>query len=284
MTVRPTTIRDLLNFRSRLQSSSDSPALDVELLLCHCLQKDRSYLRAWPEAPVDREVEQQFTELLERRANGEPVAYLTGECGFWSLMLYTDASTLIPRPDTELLVEESLRLLADRPRAAVLDLGTGTGAVALALASERPGWQLLACDLQASAVALAERNRRRLGLDNVRVVESDWFRQIPPQTFDLIVSNPPYIDPDDPHLGRGDVRFEPRSALVAEDNGFADIERIISGAPAFLGGGGWLLFEHGYNQGEGARGRLDAAGYREVFTARDLAGHERVSGGRYFHE
>lgn len=278
------TVQQLLETRSRLQAVSDSPALDVELLLCHCLQKGRSYLRAWPEAPVEPQVEECFLALLERRVSGEPVAYLTGECGFWSLLLYTDSSTLIPRPDTELLVEESLRLLGDRSRAAALDLGTGTGAVALALASERPGWQLLACDLQPQAVQLAERNRQRLGLGNVQVVASDWLRQIPPQRFDLIVSNPPYIDPADPHLEQGDVRFEPRSALVAAASGFADIEQIIAAAPAFLGDGGWLLFEHGYNQGEGARRRLQEAGYREVFTSRDLAGHERVSGGRYCHE
>lgn len=273
------TIAQLIACRDQLQSSSDSPAVDVEYLLCHCLQQPRSYLRAWPEREVDAAVEQQFRELLARRINGEPIAYLTGQCGFWTLDLLTSPATLIPRPDTELLVEQALRVMTGVDRAKVLDLGTGTGAIALALASECPAWQVSACDISADAVRLACANRDRLGLSQVTIIESDWFAAVAGEDFDLLVSNPPYIDADDPHLARGDVRFEPRSALVAERAGFADIEQLVAGAAQHLRPGGWLLFEHGYNQGEGARARLQAAAFTAIFTARDLAGHERVSGG-----
>ena len=267
--------------QSRLQGLSDSPRLDVELLLCFCLGKDRSYLRSWSDKLVEPQQRSRFFALLERRMRGEPIAYLVGECGFWTLMLYTDESTLIPRPDTELLVEEALRLGAQNNELNVLDLGTGTGAVALAIASERADWQLTGCDIQPAAVALAERNRLRAGLNNVQFLSSNWFNQLPPQRFELIVSNPPYIDPGDPHLQQGDVRFEPASALIAARGGFADIEQIIQQAPGFLCESGWLLFEHGYDQGEGARLRLRQGGFQQVYTARDLAGHERVSGGCY---
>lgn len=279
-------IAQLLALREQLQSSSDSPGVDVEYLLCHCLQKDRSFLRAWPDREVEPEAERHFLQLLERRAAGEPVAYLTGWCGFWTLELETTAATLIPRPDTELLVEETLRLAGDRSSASVLDLGTGTGAIALALASERPGWQLCACDISAEAVALAQRNRDRLGLAQVRIVQSDWYSALETEPtdnvrYDFILSNPPYIDSADPHLDQGDLRFEPRSALVSANAGFADIEAVITGARERLTPGGWLLFEHGYNQAQGARRRLCDAGFEDVYSARDLAGHERVSAGRW---
>lgn len=273
------TIAQLIACREQLRSTSDSPALDVEYLLCHCLQQPRSYLRGWPEREVEPAVEQQFLALLARRVAGEPVAYLTGQCGFWSLDLQTSPATLIPRPDTELLVEQALRVMADKQQANVLDLGTGTGAIALALASEQPGWQITACDISSDAVKLACANRDRLGLSHVRIIESDWYAAIDGDDFDLVVSNPPYIDASDPHLSQGDVRFEPRTALVAGGHGFADIERVIAGAVQRTRPGGWLLFEHGYNQGEGARARLQECGFEALFTARDLAGHERVSGG-----
>lgn len=275
------TVAELLQRREQLSGVSDSAGLDVELLLCHCLQKPRSFLKAWPEQELTELQASRFADLFSRRLAGEPVAYLVGECGFWSLDLYTDASTLIPRPDTELLVEEVLRLFSEQEDVLALDLGTGTGAIALALASERPHWQLLACDVQAEAVQLAQRNCQRLALDNVRIIESDWFSQVPAQAFQVIVSNPPYIDPEDPHLQQGDVRFEPLSALVAEQAGYADLEAIIKQSVNYLAAGGWLLLEHGYTQAEGVRQRLLAAGFAQVYTARDLAGHERVSAGRW---
>jgi release factor glutamine methyltransferase len=269
-----------LQWQQRLQAVSDSAALDAELLLCHCLQKPRSYLRGWPERELPAAVERNFVKLLERREQGEPVAYLLGERGFWTLDLAVSPATLIPRPETELLVEKALALLADNDRAKVLDLGTGTGAIALALASEQPQWQLLACDVEPAAVALAQLNSQQLGLTRVAIIQSSWFDAIEAHDFDLIVSNPPYIDPADPHLSQGDVRFEPRSALVAGNHGMADIECIVSAAGQYLKPAGWLLLEHGYDQGEACRQRLQQAGFSQVFTEQDLAGMDRISGGQ----
>lgn len=273
------TVAELLRKKKKLEDVTDSASLDVELLLCHCLQKDRSFCKAWPDAEVPEAVEEQFRKLLKRRQKGEPIAYLLGVRGFWTLDLAVNESTLIPRPDTELLVEKALELMADKTDAVVLDLGTGTGAIALALAAEQSGWTISACDVQPQAVALAEQNRQRYKFPYVRVFQSDWFSAVENQRFDLIVSNPPYIDEIDPHLVQGDVRFEPRSALVADKQGLADIEKIVEQSPAFLNSGGWLVFEHGYQQGAVARGLLQRRGFSRVFTDKDLAGHERISGG-----
>jgi release factor glutamine methyltransferase len=260
---------------------SDTAKLDTELLLCHCLKKDSSYLRAWPEFEPDESTIDAFQKLLARRQQGEPVAYLIGQQGFWSLDLAVSPATLIPRPETELLVEMILEQYQDRPTLSVLDLGTGTGAIALALASEKPQWQILGCDFEFAAVDLAEKNRQQVlpANNHVSFLQSNWFSHIEPQYFDIIVSNPPYIDPDDPHLSQGDVRFEPSSALVADNKGLADIEKIIAAAPAFLTANGYLLFEHGYDQGEAVRGLLKAAQFSDVITKQDLAGHDRVTGG-----
>lgn len=274
-------VAELLQHRQQLLAVSDSAALDTELLLCHCLKKSRSYLKAWPEADVPAPLERRFMELLGRRRQGEPVAYLLGERGFWTLDLQVSPATLIPRPETELLVEKALALFPASARVRVLDLGTGTGAIALALASERPGWQLLATDVQPEAVALAESNRQRLGLHNVEVRQSSWFESVAATGFDIIVSNPPYIDPDDPHLEQGDVRFEPRSALVAQRQGMADIETIVAAAGAYLNPAGWLLFEHGYDQAAPSQTLLRQAGFSHIFTEQDLAGLDRISGGQY---
>lgn len=272
------TIRELLA-QARALVASDSAALDAEILLAHCLGKDRAHLFAWPERAVALSVEAAFRALLARRAAGEPIAYITGRREFWSLPLAVNPSTLIPRPDTERLVEVAQELI-DEPRARVLDLGTGTGAIALALASDQPGWSLCGVDIEPAAVALARDNARALAIVNVEFVQSDWFAALPARTFDAIVSNPPYIDADDPHLRSGDVRFEPRRALVAENNGLAAIASIIAGAPAFLRNGGWLLFEHGYLQGEATRTLLWQAGFSDVRTWQDWSGRDRVSGGR----
>ncbi len=275
------TIAELLQCQQQLTSISDSAALDVELLLSHCLQKTRSYLKAWPEAEVPEAQQQQFQELLARRVQGEPIAYLIGEAGFWTLDLQVSSATLIPRPETELLVEKSLGLFADHEQISVLDLGTGTGAIALALASEKPAWKVVGCDRESEAVKLAEHNRQSCRLNNVEIVQSNWFQSLDEQHFDLIVSNPPYIDKADPHLQQGDVRFEPLTALVADKHGMADIETIIKQAPDYLNDQGWLLFEHGYEQGEKVRQCFQTTGFDAVFTERDLAGHERVTGGCY---
>lgn len=220
---------DALLARAQARIHSDSARLDAELLLCHVLARPRSYLFTWPERTLTDAQLEAFETLLARRERGEPVAHLTGRREFWKLELEVSADTLIPRPDTETLVEAALELLPEEPRR-VADLGTGTGAIALALASERPAWQLVATEKVAAAAALARRNRDRLGLANVEILQGSWCEPLAGH-FDMIVSNPPYIDPQDPHLTQGDVRFEPRSALVAEDAGLADIRLIAEQGP-----------------------------------------------------
>lgn len=257
---------------------SDTPRLDAELLLAHVLGKSRSYLLTWPERQIAEPEVARFQALLARRRLGEPVAYLLGEQGFWTLALQVSAHTLIPRPDTERLVEVALELGPRRP-ARILDLGTGTGAIALALASECGHWQVTGVDRMPDAVALAEVNRTRLGLANAQFLHSDWFAALEQQTFDLIVSNPPYIAADDPHLQQGDVRFEPASALVSGADGLDDIRHIVTTAPAYLQAEGWLLLEHGWQQAEAVRQLLSERGFGAVQSWQDLGGHQRVTGG-----
>lgn len=259
----------------------DSPTarLDIELLLAAAIGKSRSYLHTWPERIVSSEAAATFATYLQRRSEGEPVAYILGQQGFWKLDLEVAPHTLIPRPDTELLVEVALELLPATPLQ-VLDLGTGSGAIALALASERGGWQVTAVDRVPEAVALAERNRQRLQLDNAKVLVSHWFDALPGQRFALIVSNPPYIAEQDPHLAAGDVRFEPSSALVAGSDGLDDLRQIITQAPQHLLPGGWLLLEHGYDQAAAVRELLARHGFEQIQSRTDLGGHERISLGR----
>lgn len=275
------TIEYLLN--SADLPDSPTPRLDAELLLADALGKPRSYLRTWPERELEGEQLARFQAHLERRRQGEPVAYILGRQGFWSLDLEVAPHTLIPRPDTELLVESALALLPATPLSA-LDLGTGTGAIALALASERPAWQVTGVDRVEEAVALAERNRQRLQLGNAHFQHSHWFSALAGQRYGLILSNPPYIRADDQHLAQGDVRFEPSSALVAGSDGLDDIRLIIQAAPAHMRPGGWLLLEHGFDQAEAVRELLAAGGFAEVHSRRDLGGHERISLGRFEHE
>lgn len=276
------TIAECLQQAAQLHES-DSARLDVELLLAHVLQESRTYLYTWPEKVLSESAARHFYQLFERRLRGEPVAHILGRREFWSLPLWVNKSTLIPRPDTELLVETALDLFAadthQQPRS-MLDLGTGTGAIALALASEKKHWQCLGVDKSADAVALAEKNRLHLRLINARFMQSDWFAALEPAHFDVIVSNPPYIDPQDPHLHQGDLRFEPKSALVAGNHGLADLQQIIAQAPTWLRTGGWLLLEHGYNQAQAVRDLLAAANFTSVNSRRDLGGHERISHGQ----
>ncbi|HHQ4517608.1 peptide chain release factor N(5)-glutamine methyltransferase [Aeromonas veronii] len=262
-------------------AEGESPRADADVLLCHLLGCRRSYLMTWPERELDAAQQATLQGWLARRLNGEPIAHLVGEREFWSLPLKVSPATLIPRPDTEVLVEQALTRIPQGP-CAVLDLGTGTGAIALALKSERPEVDVWAVDRMADAAALARENSAALGLP-IEVRDGSWFeplgepdRDNTPR-FAVIVSNPPYIDGADPHLEQGDVRFEPRSALVADDAGLADIRHIVAHAPAYLLPDGWLLLEHGWDQGEAVRQLLRDGGYREVATVRDYGDNDRVT-------
>ncbi|UXI01928.1 peptide chain release factor N(5)-glutamine methyltransferase [Photobacterium sp. TY1-4] len=258
-------------------AGSDSPQIDAAVLLCHVLDKPRSFLLTWPEKVPEPAQQAAFDALLQRRLAGEPVAYLVGEREFWSLPLKVAPHTLIPRPDTERLVELALEKTPAGP-GAVLDLGTGTGAIALAIASERPDLTVTGIDLRPEAAALAGENGERLQIRNTRFLSGSWYSPLAAdEQFAVIVSNPPYIDAADPHLAQGDVRFEPKSALVADDQGLADIRHISEQGRQFLLPGGWLLMEHGFEQGVAVRHILQNLGYSQITTAQDYAGLDRVT-------
>ncbi|GAB6043413.1 peptide chain release factor N(5)-glutamine methyltransferase [Endothiovibrio diazotrophicus] len=280
MSKKTTTIADALARARDELKASDSAELDAQLLLCHVLGKGRSHLYTWPEREVGGDALAAFRALVARRKAGEPVAHLTGRRGFWSLELEVSPATLIPRPETELLVELALaRLPAET--ASVADLGTGSGAIALALATERPRWRIVAVERSREALAVARRNGERLGLGNVEFLAGNWFEPLAGRNFDLVVSNPPYVEEGDPHITRGDVRFEPLTALTAGADGLDDLRHIVAGARDHLEPGGWLLLEHGYDQGEAVAGLLRVHGYRKITTYRDPAGHPRATLGQY---
>lgn len=267
-----------------LTDKSDSAKLDAELLLAFALQKTRTYLVTWNDRLVSAAAADIFQSLLSRRLTGEPVAYILGQQEFWDLTLSTNEHTLIPRADTETLIEWVLELAPElASNARVLDLGTGTGAIALALAKEFPKWQVSAVDLISKAVELAQKNAKDNDLLRVKIFQSSWFEKVQGR-FDLVVSNPPYIDPIDEHLSLGDVRFEPRSALVAGNKGLADIEIICKQARDHLSSGGWLLVEHGYNQQQSVQAIFTQLDYHHITTRFDLGGNPRVTGGQYFYE
>ncbi|EGT5204958.1 TPA: peptide chain release factor N(5)-glutamine methyltransferase [Cronobacter sakazakii] len=261
-------------------TASESPRRDAEILLAFVTGRTRTFILAFGETALTDDELTRLDALLARRAAGEPVAYLIGQREFWSLPLEVSPATLIPRPDTECLVEQALARLPATP-CRILDLGTGTGAIALALASERPDCHVTALDVIPEAVALAKRNAQRLGIDNVTILQSHWFSALTDARFSLIVSNPPYIDGDDPHLSQGDVRFEPKSALVADNAGLADLETLVTEARRFLEDNGWLMLEHGWQQGEAVRELFTRAGYQAVETCRDYGGNERLTLGHY---
>lgn len=259
-----------------LALSSESAKLDAQVLLLHILQKPRSYLFTWPEHALSDEQQSQFNVFIQRRLKGEPVAHITGLREFWSLSLEVNATTLIPRPDTETLVEQALEI-ALPATAKVLDLGTGTGAIALALGSEMPNWQITAVDRVSDAVALATRNQQRLAINNVHVKQSNWFSELHGEKFNLIVTNPPYIESSDIHLNQGDVRFEPLSALVADDCGMSDIKQIITQSRDYLSPNGYLLIEHGFEQGEAVRHFFEKMAFVNIKTVKDLGNNDRVT-------
>jgi len=272
----PSPIRELLR-QAAHRINSDSPRLDAEVLLAHVLGKPRSHLLAWPDNIPDTAQQAEYRALVDRRADGEPVAYLTGEREFWSLPVSVTHDTLIPRPETETLVAMALEQLPADIHARVADLGTGSGAIALAIAFERPGCHIVACDRSTAALAIAARNALQLQLDNIDFVSGDWCEALAGERFDLIVSNPPYIAAADKHLARGDVRFEPQDALVAGDGGLADIRRIAACARNHLCYNAPLILEHGFDQREPVQRILAEHGYRDIACNNDLAGRARVT-------
>jgi release factor glutamine methyltransferase len=277
----PLSIQDALdNARELLAAHNNSPALEASVLLAHALGISRTQLRTRPEQTLQTDQQQAFFDLVARRKAGEPVAYLIGHREFWSLDLIVNEHTLIPRPETELLVELALARIPVEDSFHVLDLGTGSGAIALAVASERPRCRVTASDLSPQALAVARANAERFNIANVSFREGSWFSPFSTERFDIIVANPPYVAEHDPHLDEGDLPAEPRSALMAGPTGLEMIGVIIDGAKRHMREGAWLLMEHGYNQAGKVTTLLHDAAYRQVQTWRDAAGIGRVSGGQ----
>lgn len=269
------TLAELLLSAARRLAASPTPRLDAEMLMTRLTGLTRAQLYARPELVLPAQVAAAYDTLVDARERGMPVAYLTGEREFWSRTFRVTPDTLIPRPDTETLIAAALQLKLP-PQARVLDLGTGSGAIAVTLALDCPDWDVTAVDASEAALAVARDNAARLGAC-VRFAAGDWFGAIAAgDRFDLVIGNPPYLSGDDPHLAEGDVRFEPRRALVAGEDGLADIARILGGARDALVDGGWVLLEHGWTQGAATRALADALGYRPVKTLADLEGRDRA--------
>lgn len=272
-------LTDALRYAITQLADGESPRLDAEVLLMHVLRCSRTHLHAWPEQTLTDPQQTQFFALITRRAAGEPVAHLTGMREFWSLPLQVSPDTLIPRPDTELLVELALARIPPTARWHIADLGTGSGAIALAIASERPLCSIIAIDQSDSALLIARANAARLALHNVSCLHGNWLEGFH-QHFDMIVTNPPYIAANDPHLAVGDVRFEPLGALTSGIEGLDDIDKIITDTPRCLSTGGWLLIEHGYDQAAAVAERLQSQGFERIETVRDLGDNDRVTMGQ----
>jgi len=280
--VNAITLREWLIIANRqLVEVSESPRLEAEVLLAAALNRPRSTLHAWPERIPEPEQSARFNAWLNRRRAGEPVAYILGRREFWSLELEVTPATLIPRPETELLVELALERLPANHPVKVADLGTGSGAIALALAVERPQARIVATDQSPAALAVARRNARRLKINRVEFRQGDWCTPLAGERFDLIVANPPYVAAADPRWQEGDLRFEPSAALISGETGLDALKAIIAAAPDHLQPGGWLLLEHGYDQGEAVPALLREQGLVEVSDHRDAAGLSRSSCGRW---
>ncbi len=261
-------------------TESDSAALDAEVLLCLVLQKQRSYLRAWPDLELPTDLALQYWALIKQRQQGMPVAYLTGYREFWSRDFQVTPDVLIPRADTELLIELCLALIPTDKSCKIIDLGTGSGIIAITLAAERPLAALTGTDFSLSALAIAKMNAEQHQIPNIQFYQSDWFAKVSDDDFYIIVSNPPYIAEDDEHLNLGDLRFEPRSALSAAESGLRDISIIIHAAYPRLISGGYLLIEHGYDQQQQVQTLFKECHYQHVQTVNDLAGLPRVTYGQ----
>ncbi|WP_414830934.1 peptide chain release factor N(5)-glutamine methyltransferase [Alteromonas sp. H39] len=272
------TVSEALAWAQKRLATQDDAAVAARVLLASATEQSQTWLYTWPDKHLSDEQWATFQRVVERRSKGEPVAYILGYREFWSLTLRTSPSTLIPRPDTEVLVEAALSRLSSGSQR-VCDLGTGTGAIALAIASERPDCDVLGCDLLEEAVTLATCNASDNGITNASFVQSSWFDNLHGR-FEMIVTNPPYVEQQSRWLQKGDVRFEPHSALTSGVDGLDDIRIIVAQAPGFLSAGGWLLIEHGYTQGEAVRALLQRHGFAQTQTIVDLAGHDRVSVGR----
>jgi len=264
-----------------LRGISDSPRLDAELLMGMVLRKPRSHLHTWPEAQLEEPQAAQFEHLLRRRFSGEPIAYMTGVREFWSMPLKITPAALIPRPETELLVEKALLRLPADEDLRVLDLGAGSGAVSLAIARERPRAQVIGVDISLAALELARLNARLQKIDNAQFRESDWFDAVRGEKFNVVVGNPPYVAEDDPHLQRGDVRFEPRLVLDAGNGGMSCFRAILDRAHNYIVRQGWLLLEHGADQHLPLRRLLEAQHYHDITVHKDAAGHDRVTECRF---
>ena len=277
MTFQLPTIRSLLIEAERRLNGSDTGRLDAEVLLCHVLATDRARLYSAKDNVVSDGVQVRYRELISKRASGVPVAYLTGQREFWSLPLEVNDHTLIPRPETEHLVETALELIRTEDLRRIADLGTGSGAIALAIRSERPGCDVVATDISEAALALAQDNAARLDISGIDFRLGDWCEALAGETFDLIVSNPPYVADNDPYLHQGDLRFEPRLALAAGTDGLDAIRRILAGVRACLRKRGWLALEHGFDQKERLWNLLENHGFQPLKTVRDYGGKERVT-------
>jgi release factor glutamine methyltransferase len=271
----------LLKGRQALQPEVDSPQLEAEILLSLALGKNRSYLKAWPEHEVSREQAGCFDHLVHKRNEGTPIAYITGQREFWSRDFAVNPDVLIPRPETELLIEVALTLIPQSTPLKVIDLGTGSGVIAITLAAEKPLIEVTAVDISSGALNVAQINARTHRTENITFIQSHWFDQIKACSFDLVVSNPPYIAPEDPHLLMGDVRFEPQNALIAANRGLEDIEKIACEARSHLQPQGHLLIEHGYNQHNEVQAIFHEYDYQNIQTYRDLSGHPRLTYGQW---
>ncbi len=273
----PTIKTALTEAAKLLHGCSESALLDAEILLCKVIEKDRAYLRTWPERELSDVQYQGFVALTNKRRQGEPIAYLTCTREFWSREFLITPDVLIPRPETELLVELCLQFIPHDKPCKVIDLGTGSGIIAITIAAERPNALVSATDISPAALHVAKANAAKHKVAYIQFYQSHWFADLPESKFDLIVSNPPYVAEDDPHLHKGDLRFEPPTALIAEDNGLADIKTIAKTALNLLKTSGYLLLEHGYNQQESVYALLHSLGYKGIKTYDDLAGHPRVT-------
>ena len=276
-------IDNALTWAAEQLEGGESPSIDAKVMLANILGKSQTYLFTWPDKTLDAAQKAQFEADVAKRKRGEPVAYIIGKRDFWTLSLFTSPDTLIPRPDTEVLVEHVLNWANQQSSASlsICDLGTGTGAIALALASELPEASVTGVDFQKGAVKLATRNAQANSIANAHFVQSDWFSALAGQTFDIIVSNPPYIEESSPYLNEGDVRFEPKTALTSGTDGLDDIKHIINSAPQYLNKGALLAFEHGFDQGVAVNALLVDAGFIDVKTVKDYGDNDRVTLGQW---